>query len=69
MYELKHEFIANGDARNMVRAVRVDRGHNILLLVVVFNTTVVWKVVVAQEDRQIHFRLLDRLKLWTSERL
>lgn len=67
MNELKHEFIANGNARNVVRAVRADRGHNILLLVRIFNATVIWKVVVAQEDRHVHFRLLDRLKLWTSE--
>ena len=67
MYELKHELIADGDAQNMVRAVRVNRGHNILLLVRVFNASVVRKVVVSQEDRQIHFRLLDRLKLCASE--
>lgn len=67
MYELKHEFIADGDAQYMVRAVRVDRGHNVLLLVRVFNASVVRKVVVSQEDGQIHFRLLDRLKLRANE--
>jgi hypothetical protein len=66
---LEHEFIANSDASDMVRAVRVDRGHNRLFLFLVFGAVVVRFWVVTQIDLHVHFRLLDRLKLRTGERL
>jgi hypothetical protein len=64
---LEHEFIADSDACNLARAVRVDRGHNRLFLLVVFGAVVVRFWVVTQIDLHVHFRLLDRLKLRTSE--
>jgi hypothetical protein len=64
---LEHEFIADSDACNTARAVRVDRGHNRLFLFLVFGAVVVRLWVVTQIDLQVHFRLLDRLKLQTSE--
>src|SRR6267154_2981868 len=66
---LEHEFIADSDACNMVRAVRLDRGHNRLFLFLVFGAVVVRFWVVTQIDLHVHFRLLDRLKLRASERL
>jgi hypothetical protein len=67
MNRLKHEFIADSDACNTVRAVRVDRGHNRLFLLLVFGAIVRRYWVVTQIDLQVHFRLLDRLKLRTTE--
>jgi hypothetical protein len=51
----------------MIYAIRIYHGDNRLLLLVVFSAIVVWEVVVAQPDSHVHFRLLDGLKLWTSQ--
>jgi hypothetical protein len=64
---LEHEFIADSDASNRVYAVRVDRGHNRLFLFLVFGAVVIRFWVVTQKDFHVHFCLLDRLKLRTSE--
>ena len=69
MNGLEHEFIADSDTCNVVRAVRVDRGHNRLFLFLVFGAVVVRFWVVAQIDLHVHFRLFNRLKLRTSEYL
>ena len=63
VYELEHELVADGDARNVVRAICVDRVHNRLALTQVRSTIVVRIVIVTQEDRHIDFRLFDCLKL------
>ena len=47
MNGLEHEFIADSDTCNVVRAVRVDRGHNRLFLFLVFGAVVVRFWVVA----------------------
>jgi hypothetical protein len=66
---LEHKFISNSDACDIVRAVRVDRGYNRLFLLLVFGAVVVRCWIVTKKDLHVHFRLLDRLKLRTSERL
>lgn len=65
MYELEHEFIADSDARNVARAVCVDRVHNRLALAQVCSAVVVWIVIIAQPDRHIYFCLFNRLELRT----
>lgn len=40
MNGLEHEFIADSDTCNIVRAVCVDRGHNCLFLLLVFGAVV-----------------------------
>ena len=67
MNRLEHELVADSYTRNMVRAVRVDRGHNSLFLFLVFGAVVVRLWVVTQINIHVHFRLFDRLKLRTSE--
>ena len=67
VYALKHEFIADIDAHNMIYAIRLYHVDNRLLLLVVFSAIVVWEVVVAQPDRHVHFRLLNCLKLSTGQ--
>ena len=67
VYELKHEFIADIDAFNMIYAILVYNVDNRLFLLVVFSAIVIWEVVVAQPDSHVHFRLLDCLELWTSQ--
>ena len=67
MNRLEHEFITDSDASNRARAVRVDRVHNRLLLLLVFGAIVVWFRVVTQKDFHVHFRLFDRFKLRTRE--
>ncbi len=51
MYRLEHEFISDSDACNVVRAVRFDRIHNRLFLLLIFGAVVGRQWVVAQEDR------------------
>lgn len=66
MYGLEHVFIANGDAKNIVRAVGLDRIHDDSALPRVCNTAVRLDEV-TEVDGHVDFGLLDRLKLWTVE--
>jgi hypothetical protein len=60
---LEHPFITNGDARNVVRAVRLDRCYDLVALARVRHPPVGRDIIVSQEDRNIRLRLLNRLEL------
>jgi hypothetical protein len=64
VYELEHEFIADSDTQDVIRAVCLDRVHHCLALAQVCSAVVVRLVIVAQKDIQIDLCLLDGLELW-----
>ena len=63
-HSLEHPLITNGDARNVVRPVRLDRVHDNVALARVRDPSVGRDIIVAQEDGKIRLRLLNRLELW-----
>lgn len=62
-HSLEHPLITNGDARNVVRAVRLDRVYDQVALARVRRPPVGRDGIVAQVYGKIHFRLLNRLEL------